>query len=1078
MKTLLRIIVRVLEGVAIAVVLLAAVVFVQLARGPLALDPFVPYLESQLDRLVPGYAFSVGDAELNWRRLTRRPELTISNVQVRSQSNQPIAAFGSLDISIDIPQLITGRLVVEHLGIARPVVRIVRGADGKVSLGVETSSTPQTAPTGAPPESGDVTAFLLDSLRVSPDDVDSGPMLESVEISQSTVAIVDELSGMQWLIPDANFRLLGQRETIEIAGNLPLQSGEERINLDVAGRYTYAAGLLSLTASFDGVRPAVFAGVAATLDPLKAIDALMKGTIEVNLIPDNLTSDASWGSVALELGAGTLSLPEDWGGQIKINGASLSAQTSGGLDQIALDTAEVRVVRDDGLSPTISAKGRATNLRTAPAVDLQAAMDALTLQALKDMWPKAIAPNTRSWIEKNLSNGKITNVTAKIGLGGAEPWAMKAQTLDLKADIDNVTVNYIKGMPKVERAKGVLHVGLKEVVIDVTAGDVPDAVSGRGLRVGASKLRMFDLAEATPKADFLIKVTGDLGEALRLIDNEPLKYASAMNVDPNTASGAAEVDLSLKFPLLSNLLLDQLGINVKARVTQARIENVLFGMPLTDGDLGVEVVNTGLAVSGSAKLGPIATRLTWSQDFTGLPQESEYVLDAVVRNEDRPLIQLGFAPFMPPNIDGDVPARVVYRTMRDDTATLQADGDLTDITMAIPELGWSKAPGVTAGFKVDVALKDGALAAVRAFTVTSENDLEVAGDVTFGPASALRTLNIATGRAGRTDLKLKAVRDEAGHYDLDVSGPVFDASYFWKELNKDESRGAGGDPPETPASDAPPPDQTPITLTANIGEMWLGKESPLKDVSLVFDRNRRVIQKVDLKSTLESGEAFTFALTSADGQRSMSGQSADGGGVVKSIGLFDDIRGGALKISGTLSPQGTVEGQAEITDFKLVEAPLVARILSVAALTGIADELRGQGISFKTLRVPFTFASSTLNISEAEMFGNSLGLTAKGSYRFTDSEINMEGTVVPAYALNAALNAVPILGTILTGPEKGGGIFAANFSWRGPTATSSPTVNPLSVLTPGITRKIFSIFGGGTALPPVKLAPEEPVAPN
>jgi hypothetical protein len=1072
MKTVVRASVRILEGVAIAVVLVAALVFVQLARGPLPLDPVVPYVESTLNRLVPTYRVSIADAEINWRRLTRRPELTVRNVQIRNTDGVAIAAFGTLDVNVDIPELIGGRLVIEHLGIARPVLRIVRAADGRIDLGLEAGSA---APVPAAGESrgGGVAALLLDGLRVSPDDAEAGPALESVDITQSTIVVVDEPSGEQWLIPDANLRLLGQRESIEIAGNLPLIGGGTTVSVDIAGRYAYAAGLLSLTGSFSGLRPSAFAGMAAALEPLKALDVELKGSVEVNLVPDNIASQTAWGSIDLSAGPGALALPPEWGGNVAVSGGELKAAMSGGLDQVAVEKLELRVARDDGLSPTILATVRGLNLRTAPDIDVEARIDAMTLQALKDLWPATLVPNTRNWIVDNLNGGTIRNTSAAIELAGEAPWTARPERLDLRADLDGISVTYIKGMPRVERTAGVLNVGLTDVTIAVSGGEVPDPVSGQGLRIGASALRMYDLATPLPKADFDIKITGDLGEALRLIDSEPLKYASKMQVDPNTASGKAEIGLSLKFPLLSKLSIDQLQVGVKARVTDTRIENVLFGMPLNEGDLALEVVNTGLTVAGTAKLGPIRTGLTWKQDFTGADIQSEYALDALVANEDRPLVRLDFAPFVPPNIDGVVRTEVVYRTRRDGSATLNAEGDLTDVTLAIPELGWTKPPGIPARFEADVALKDGALAVVPRFAVTAENDLDIAGAATFGAANALKTLRIATGRAGRTNLTVDATRRDNGRYVLNVTGPVFDASYFWKELNKDESR---GDPaaavPETPA---PERDQVPLTLTAEIGEMWLSQEAPLKNVSLVFERNRRAIQRIELKSTLESGSAFDFALTSEGGQRTFKGQSADGGGVVKSMGLFDDIKGGTLSISGTVSRDGAVEGLATISDFKLVDAPLVARILSVAALTGIADELRGQGISFKTLRVPFAFSSSTLRITDAEMFGNSLGLTAQGSYRFTDSEIDMEGTVIPAYALNSALNAIPIVGTILTGPEKGGGIFAANFSWRGPSATAEPSVNPLSVLTPGITRKIFSIFGSGSPAPPSP--PSKPPAP-
>jgi hypothetical protein len=1070
MKIVLRSLVRILEGVAIAAVLVVALLGVQLARGPLPLDPVVPYVESALKRGLPDYSFTIADAELTWKGMTRRPSLNVQNVQVRNQGGEVIAAFGALDLRIDIASLLRGRVVVEHLGITRPVVRIVRATDGSVRLGLEPGTippqapdappVPQPSPTDATEKSSGLVSAIIDGLRVSPDGENDGPALENVEINQTTIVLIDEQSGGQWLVPDANLRLLGQRESIEIAGNVPLVGGGTTVAVDVAGAYAYEAGVLSLTTSFKGLRPAAFSSLWPELGELKILDADLTGSIEVNLVPDNLASSAAWGKIDITAGPGKLMLPADQGGEVNISGAELKAATSGGLDQISVEKFEMRVVRKDGISPVISAAAKAVNMRTAPDIEVQASIDALTLQGLKDLWPTSLAPNTRDWIVRNLEGGTIKDVTATIDVTGSEPWKMAPTKLNLRADISGVQVDYMKDMPKVQDTSGRLNVGLDEVTIKVTGGTVPDSITGKGLRVSDADLRMYDLTKEVPKADFDIKIKGDLGEALRLIDAKPLQYTSKMGVDPTTATGNADVTLSLDFPLLSELSLDDLKIGVKGKVDDARIEDVAFNLPLADGVLEVDVVNTGLAVKGNAKLGPIQTAIDWKEDFSGKPVRSEYVLDALVSNDDRPLVALGFKPFIPPNIDGIVPAHVIYRVNRDKTATLDAEGDLTDVAMAIPELGWAKAVGEKANFTASVTLKDGLLEAVPRFRVTAENDLDIQGRVTFGADASMKTLDITKGRAGETNLAMNVTRSDDNGFVVDVSGPKFNAQYFWKEFNKDEERGVDQEPvaEEMPQVE-PPKDQTPVKITATFGEMWLNKESPLKDVNLYFERDKRAIQKIDLKSKVElSGELFTFALGNNDGERTFSGHSADGGGVVRSVGLFDDIKGGQLTITGKFTPTGAVEGDVNISDFKLVDAPLVARILSVAALTGIADELRGDGISFKTLHVPFSFSASTLRIGESEMFGSALGMTAQGTYRFSDSYIDVDGTVVPAYAINSALNRIPIIGTILTGPEKGGGIFAANFSWEGPSATAEPSVNPLSVLTPGITRKIFSIF--------------------
>ena len=66
---------------------------------------------------------------------------------------------------------------------------------------------------------------------------------------------------------------------------------------------------------------------------------------------------------------------------------------------------------------------------------------------------------------------------------------------------------------------------------------------------------------------------------------------------------------------------------------------------------------------------------------------------------------------------------------------------------------------------------------------------------------------------------------------------------------------------------------------------------------------------------------------------------------------------------------------------------------------------------------------------------------------------------MPAYAINSALGHIPVLGDIFTGGEKGGGVFAVNYSMSGPASKPTVTVNPLSALAPGIFRNVFDIFG-------------------
>jgi hypothetical protein len=76
--------------------------------------------------------------------------------------------------------------------------------------------------------------------------------------------------------------------------------------------------------------------------------------------------------------------------------------------------------------------------------------------------------------------------------------------------------------------------------------------------------------------------------------------------------------------------------------------------------------------------------------------------------------------------------------------------------------------------------------------------------------------------------------------------------------------------------------------------------------------------------------------------------------------------------------------------------------------------------------------------------------------------MDIGGTIIPAYALNAALGDVPVLGQLLTG-GKGEGVFGLNYALKGTVNEPKFLINPVSAIAPGILRRLFDI--GGVADP-------------
>lgn len=1055
--------------------LASAVLAWRLSQGSLKLDVVAPYISSAFADLAPGFRFRIAAADLKWSGFSGSPELTVRDVRVLNQSGAVIAGLPSMVVRLSSAALSRGITAPEHIKLSNPIIRFVHRADGSLGLGVEgaaNASAPTPSPTpsspGAPVVPLDSTsgnalaASLIGALTRAPGGDNPAGYLEGVEIDSTTVVLVDEISGQRWLVPDATMNFKRAAGDVEIDATFPVFEEGRRWNFTAKGKYAAESGNLKIDLNVDGFRPSRVAGLAPQLAPFGMIDLRLSGTAVATFALSNTGARLSDLQFDVKGQDGQIHMPAPVSQDYPVKALVLKGTAGPNFDRIAID--QFRVELNGGGAPVITLNGEGTALNSAPIVNLNMAMPALEMAALKRYWPVSIKPNTRTWIDQNLRNGGLYDTRFKLRLAGPSINQLDATEARLTGELRGITVRYMRGLPEAENTAGLMTIADDEVVIDITGGNVKDPLDSKGISVSAGKVRLYGLGKGTERANIALNVIGGLGDVMRLIDNPPMGYATVMGLDAAKVIGEANVDLTLNFPLVKDLKLDQLQVGVKAKAKDITIPQVAFGLPLTNGDLALTLDRTGMDVVGKVALGGIPTAITWRENFGGGDFRSHYILDPVVGNDQRPLVGLSVMPFVPPYIDGAVPAHVTYTVKRDDTRRLEADVDLTTSKMAVPELGWNKAPGKAAQAKVEAIFTKDRLTSVPSFHVTSGNDLDVSGSVTFAENGKMQLLSIKPSTIGETKLSGEVNVDAVGGYTVDIAGPAFNSTYFWKTMNRDDTRG------KAPAASQDTPFSTPLKLRASFDRMWLSENGDFQNVKLSVDRDYTGIQAIDFISYVDGFIPFSFKLTPGEGARKFKGESTDGGSVVRAVGLFGDIEGGTLTINGELADNGTVKGLAEIKDFQLVKAPVLARLLSVASLTGIVDELSGKGISFKRLRVPFSYADATLTVKDGEMYGSSLGLTGAGTYSFASSLMDFSGTLIPAYSINAFLNSIPLIGPILTGGEKGGGIFAATYTYRGNVATAQPEVNPLAALAPGFLRHIFDIFKPRTSrevlLPP------------
>ena len=149
----------------------------------------------------------------------------------------------------------------------------------------------------------------------------------------------------------------------------------------------------------------------------------------------------------------------------------------------------------------------------------------------------------------------------------------------------------------------------------------------------------------------------------------------------------------------------------------------------------------------------------------------------------------------------------------------------------------------------------------------------------------------------------------------------------------------------------------------------------------------------------------------------------------------------------------------KITNFKVKEVPVLAKILTLASLQGIADLMTGEGIRFDDFEMSFKTKNNLTEIVEMYAIGPAISIMMEG-YIEKDKVTSLKGTLVPATTINKSIAKIPLLGNILVGSKTGEGVFGVSFKIKGPPNDLKSTVNPIKTLTPRfITRTLEKIKG-------------------
>ncbi len=167
--------------------------------------------------------------------------------------------------------------------------------------------------------------------------------------------------------------------------------------------------------------------------------------------------------------------------------------------------------------------------------------------------------------------------------------------------------------------------------------------------------------------------------------------------------------------------------------------------------------------------------------------------------------------------------------------------------------------------------------------------------------------------------------------------------------------------------------------------------------------------------------------------------------------FFNGLSEGVLTFSSIIEDQSS-SSILVIDNFKVINAPGVVKLLSLADFGGLADLAEGEGLSFEKMEIKMSFEKGFLRLDELYAVGSSVSVLMEG-YKEESGLTSLRGTLVPAKNLNRFLSKIPVIGKIIIPKEIGEGLFGVSFKMKGMPGKIKTTINPIKTLTPRFITK-------------------------
>ena len=1119
-------------------VLVAAIVFfmvgagLRLLWGPVSLGPLKGTLAGAIQDALPGINLDYDRAAIEWSRDQGRVNLVVLGTRLYDNRGQTVATAPKAAIGLAAAPFLKGEFVVKRITLVGVQFTLVQLKSGRIRLGTQRGA-----------DDDDIIGRIRAVIDKRSGESSS---LESFAVRDANITIRDDISGLQVTAPraqltvrargrgigatlDSDMLLAGSRSHVTADLTLPPMRGTIQGNIQIAGLDLRALGRSARM--FSGVKNVPLTANASgnfTVDPGTVLAAANFDITASGEVPLSHLK-----SKALQVRA--LKLAGRYDGKsrrVTLSNASLDAREARavmtgrgdfivdsegklervhaelGASKIALDMPGVFkekvayqsiTLKADYLAATrqfevtelaVAAQGFALNGsgtvtlndNGAPGLAAKAAIPALPVRTLLRYWPQPVAPGARDWIDENIFAGMIGPLEAQTNFapGMLDQAILPEDSLKMTFAMRDLEGSYVAGLTHATGVNGDAVMTGDTFKATFAGGRIGNLIASKGTA------HIPNLHQTGTVGIFTVNIAGAMPEVMTLIDMKPLSYPTKFGIDPKTTGGRASADLEFKVPMLANLPVDDVGISVKAKVQDFAV-TLGARTRITDGDVTFDVDNSRLRQVGVVNLADSRLNVDWTEDFRTKDHiTTRIAVKGIMTDAGRAALNINLQRYF----RGAVPITADITGHSGSLVRVDAAVDFTPATLSVPIVNLEKSPGQSATGRIVANFVPGNILSDETIRITGPV-LNASGTANFNRDGVLTALHFPSVKMGSlNDLSFQLTRT-AGGLDYVLRGRSMDGSKVGRNgTNEVPGGGAAG----------PPPDDTPegrFRIDAKLDRLAMRSGVAIIPFNLDLSGNgiRPSALAMSGNLAMTGGRTTPIAanLETSGAGRKITLTAGDAGMLARGLFAFEAMRGGQLAATVNLpgqandlvnpnNPAPDFTGILTVKSFTMVNQSLLARLFSAGSLTGFGDLLGGEGLTLDELNMPFSSKNNVISVNGARVRGPAIGASADGYIDRPKGVLALKGSLVPAYGVNSLISNVPLLGDILAS-RKGEGIFGITYSMTGNSEQPVISTNPLSILTPGILRRIFeghipNASNAPSNAPPNTQAATPPAAPK